>query len=123
MGRSLVNPFFWLAVLAVVLWIADRILLWCELRGWITYRRMPRVRHAFGNAALGIDALLQPERRHVIELKQGAEVHKEEDDEAGGNGRRRISDDDPADATRKPDRSSDGGGPRREDVPPAFRRD
>ena len=72
-----------LAVLGVAIWIVDRILLSCELRGWITYRRMPRVRHGYGNAVLGLDALLQPERRHVIELKQDAEVHREDDDEGG----------------------------------------
>ena len=71
-----------LALLAVAIWIIDRILLWCELRGWMTYRRTPRVRHAWGNAALGLDALLQPGRRHVIELKQDGEVYREEDDEA-----------------------------------------
>ena len=79
-----------LAVLAVVIWIVDRVLLWAEMAGWITYRRMPRVRHGYGNAVLGIDALLQPERRHVIELKQEAEVHREDDDEAGGAGRRKL---------------------------------
>jgi hypothetical protein len=72
-----------LALLAVGIWIADRILLWCEFRGWITYRRMPRVRHGFGDAVLGLDALLQPGRRHVNELKQDAEVYREDDDEGG----------------------------------------
>ena len=80
-----------LALLAVVLWIVDRILLWCELRGWITYRRTPRVRHAWGNAVLGLDVLLQPERRHVIELKQDGEVYREEDDEAA-RARSRLAD-------------------------------
>lgn len=86
-----------LAVLGVVIWIADRILLWCEMRGWITYRRSPRARHAFGNAALDIDALLQPGRRHVIELKQDGDVYREEDDEAARAQRRKMTstDDDP----------------------------
>jgi hypothetical protein len=71
-----------LAVLAIVMWIVDRILLAFERRGWISYRRMPRVRHAYGDAALGIDALLQPGKRHVIEMQQAAEEYKESDDEA-----------------------------------------
>ncbi len=71
-----------LALLAIAIWIVDRILLWCELRGWMTYRRTPRVHHAWGSAVLGLDVLLQPERRHVIELKQDGEVYREEDDEA-----------------------------------------
>ena len=71
-----------LALLAIAIWIVDRILLWCELHGWITYRRTPRVRHAWGGAVLELDALLQPARRHAIELKQDGEVYREEDDEA-----------------------------------------
>lgn len=86
------NSIALLAVLAVVIWIVDRVLLWCELRGWMTYRRTPRVRHAWGNAALGLDVLLQPERRHVIELKQDGEVYREEDDEAA-RARSRLSSD------------------------------
>ena len=81
-----------LALLAVVIWIGDRILLWCELRGWLTYRRTPRVRHGWGNAVLGLDALLQPGRRHVIELKQDGEVYREEDDEAARARSRLASD-------------------------------
>ena len=93
------SPFPLLAALAILIWVVDRILMWAEMRGWITYRRMPRVRHGYGNAVLGIDALLQPERRHVIELKQEAEVHREEDDESGGAGRRKL-DVDRDDSTR-----------------------
>ena len=71
-----------LALLAIVGWIVDRVLLALELRGWITYRRMPRVRHGYGMSVMNLDALLQPEKRHVIELQQQGEVYKEEDDEA-----------------------------------------
>ena len=83
-----------LALLAIAIWIVDRILLWCELRGWMTYRRTPRVRHAWGSAVLGLDALLQPGRRHVIELKQDGEVYREEDDEAARARSRLASDHD-----------------------------
>ena len=71
-----------LAVLAVVLWIVDRVALWMELRGWITYRRTPRVRHGYGMSVMSIDALLQPQKRHVIEVQQEGEVYRESDDEA-----------------------------------------
>ena len=114
--------FLWLALLAILIWIVDRVLLWCELRGWISYRRMPRARHAWGNAVLGLDALLQPERRHVIELKQDLEIHREEDDEAG-DGQRRITRDDGNGADRNSDRPADYSGAGGEDVPVAFRRE
>ena len=48
------NPLPWLALMGIAIWIVDRVLLWCELRGWISYRRMPRVRHVYGDAVLGI---------------------------------------------------------------------
>lgn len=61
----------------------DRLLLWCEMRGWISYRRTPRIRHGTGIAMLNIEALLQPSRRYVVERRQQEQVHREEDDEAG----------------------------------------
>jgi hypothetical protein len=73
--------FLLLALLSVIIWIVDRVLLWCELRGWMSYRRMPRVRHGYGHAVLGIDALLQPGKRHVIELEVAGQDYREEDDE------------------------------------------
>jgi hypothetical protein len=62
----------------------DRVLLWCETRGWIYYRRSPRRRHGAGTALLNIEAFFQPSRRHVIELRQDVELLREEDDESGG---------------------------------------
>ena len=62
----------------------DRLLLWAELRGWIIYRRTPRVRHGAGNAILEIDALLQPGKQHVLQLRQQEEIRREQDDAGGG---------------------------------------
>jgi len=62
----------------------DRLLLWCEWRGWIYYRRTPRIRHSAGTALLNIEALLQPSRQHVVELRLQDQLHREEDEEAGG---------------------------------------
>lgn len=70
-------------VAGVSLFLLDRLLCWLELRGWIYYRLSPRQRRAFGAAAFQIEALLQPEKRHVYELKQAAEIYCEADDEGG----------------------------------------
>lgn len=72
-------------VAAVVfgIFLIDRFLCWCELRGWISYRLTPRQRRAFGAAAFQIEALMQPEKRHVYEMKQAAEVYRESDDDGG----------------------------------------
>ena len=64
-------------------YLLDRLLCWCELRGWIYYRLTPRQRRAFGAAAFQIESLLQPQKRHVYEMKQAAEVYREADDEGG----------------------------------------
>ena len=70
-----------LALGAIVIWIVDRVLIWCELRGWMTYRLTPRVRRGYGMSVMNLDALLQPEKRHVIELKQDAEEYREGDEQ------------------------------------------
>ena len=67
----------------VLLFLLDRLLCWLELRGWIYYRLSPRQRRAFGAAAFQVEALLQPGKRHVYELKQEAEIYREADDEGG----------------------------------------
>jgi DNA transformation protein len=67
----------------VALFALDRLLIWCELRGWIAYRLTPRPRHAIGNALLAVEEFYRPSRRHVIELQQEGEVWREEDDEGG----------------------------------------
>lgn len=69
----------------VGLFLLDRFLCWCELRGWIYYRLTPRQRRAFGAAAFQVESLLQPEKRHVYEMKQAAEIYRESDDDDGGD--------------------------------------
>ena len=72
-----------LLVLAVLI-AADRVLLWAERRGWVTYRRSPRIRHSAGSALLEMEAFFHPSRRHVIEMREAERTYREEDDEAGG---------------------------------------
>ena len=71
------------AAVVLGLFLLDRFLCWCELRGWIVYRLTPRQQRAFGSAAFQVEALMQPEKRHVYEMKQAAEVYRESDDEGG----------------------------------------
>lgn len=71
------------AAAALGLLLVDRLLCWCELRGWIYYRLSPRQQRAFGAAAFQVESLLQPEKRHVYELKQEAAIYRESDDEGG----------------------------------------
>jgi len=77
----------WYAVAAASVlltgWALDKLLCWCELRGWISYRLTPRQQRSLGAAAFQIESLLQPSKRHVYEMKQQAEVYREADDEGG----------------------------------------
>ena len=41
------------------------------------YRLTPRQQRAFGAAAFQVESLMQPEKRHVYEMKQAAEVYRE----------------------------------------------
>lgn len=71
-----------LAAVAVAAFLLDRLLVWCELRGWIYYRLTPRQRHsAIGNTLLAIEELYRPSRRHVIEMRYEERVRREEDDD------------------------------------------
>lgn len=73
------------AGIAVVIGLValDRLLCWMELRGWIYYRLTPRQRRSLGAAAFQVETLLQPEKKHVYELKQDAEIYRAEDEGAG----------------------------------------
>ena len=78
----------WIAGLAAAGWILDRILIACELRGWILYRLTPRPRHemrrAAGSMLIGVDGLFRPAARHVAAVTREVAVHRESDDEGDG---------------------------------------
>ena len=78
----------WGAAVTALGWAIDRLLVACELRGWITYRLTPRPRHeirrAAGSALVGLDGLFRPAARHVSEVTLSAAVHREADDEGDG---------------------------------------
>jgi hypothetical protein len=78
----------WAAALALAGWVLDRMLVACELRGWITYRLTPRPRHeirrAAGSALVGLDGLFRPAARHVATVTREAAVHREADESGGG---------------------------------------
>jgi hypothetical protein len=81
------TTFLWLVAAAVALWLLDRALIWCELRGWIYYRLSPRPRsRALPNMLLGVEEIYRPSRRHVIELRMEEAVRQEEDDDGDGTG-------------------------------------
>jgi hypothetical protein len=70
-----VSASLWIAGLALAAWLIDRVLVACELRGWIVYRLTPRPRHemrrAAGAALIGVDGLFRPAARHVAAVTRG----------------------------------------------------
>jgi hypothetical protein len=46
-----------------------RLALWMESRGWIYYRRRGSS-GSLGNAVLEVHAMLEPDRRHLVEVQQ-----------------------------------------------------
>lgn len=65
---------------ATALHVLHRLALWAEARGWIYYTRRGSS-GSLGNAFLEVQALFEPNQRHVLEERQRAEEKEEEDDE------------------------------------------
>ena len=58
------------AAAAVVLFWLDRLALWMEKRGWIYYRRRRSPGGIVSSAILEAQAMVEPEKRHLIEVQR-----------------------------------------------------
>ena len=78
----------WVVGLAAAGWVIDRVLVACELRGWILYRLTPRPRHemrrAAGSALIGVDGLFRPAARHIATVTREAAVLRDDGEEGDG---------------------------------------
>ena len=68
----------WGAAGLVTLWLLDRGALWAEDRGWIYWRKRQPDRATSGNAMLEVQALLEPQKVHVIEERRAEHVQQEQ---------------------------------------------
>lgn len=74
------------AGLAAVVFLADRLLLWMEWKGWIDYRRTYPGRFNSGQvgpAFLAIQGLLEPEKRHAAEEQTALRTEEDQKDRTG----------------------------------------
>ncbi len=76
----------WLAIAGVLagLYGLHRLALWMESRGWLYYIHKQPSSSSLGNAVLGVQQLLQPEAKHVLEMREDQRLEQRE---AGGEGK------------------------------------
>lgn len=75
-----------LAFAALALWLADRLLLAAEARGWIYYRRRKASPGTRASAFLEMQSMLEPGRTHEVEAIRGEENGSEESGEPPSTG-------------------------------------
>ena len=72
------------AALVMGAWLADRFLLWCEVRGWIYYRRTKR-RPGLGTSPLAnLLSVYHPPQRHVLERMIEQDNDRDGEEQDGG---------------------------------------
>jgi len=83
------NPMsFWeiaglIITISATLFLLDRLALWMERQGWIYWRRSNGTSSRLANAFLELHAMLEPSKRHVVEVRK-----KEKRDQAeSGDGK------------------------------------
>jgi hypothetical protein len=76
----MVDLLLWFVGAVVVLFVLDRMLLWCEDRGWLNYRRHGLSRGGATYHALELQSFFNPSTREVMEVKY---EQREEQDESG----------------------------------------
>jgi hypothetical protein len=63
--------------------LLHRLFLWMERRDWIYYRHNKPSRTALGNAFLGIQSILEPDKKHVIEVRDAMRKATEQSGDDG----------------------------------------
>ncbi|MFY9726876.1 MAG: hypothetical protein WB579_02040 [Bryobacteraceae bacterium] len=78
----------WLIIAGLLIGVygLHRLALWMETKGWLFYMHKKANPNALGNAALGVQQIIQPGAGHVLEVRQSRRVHRDDlggPDEAG----------------------------------------
>jgi hypothetical protein len=74
--------FIYVAIVIAIFFL-KRGLAWLDDRFWITQGGHAPTYGTLGNAFLELQAIAQPEKQHVIEMKEDEKLKKEQDDAAG----------------------------------------
>jgi hypothetical protein len=84
----------WIAIAALVSvagLLLDRLFRWLEGRGWIDYRRNRLRRTAQGNTFLEVQSILEPDKKHVIEVR---DAMRKATEKSGDDGDQEAGDED-----------------------------
>ncbi|HEY1219209.1 MAG: hypothetical protein ABSE42_13650 [Bryobacteraceae bacterium] len=78
----------WLIIVGLPIGVygLHRLALWMETKGWLFYVHKKASPNALGNAAFGIQRIIQPGAGHVLEVRQSRRVRRDDvggPDEAG----------------------------------------
>jgi hypothetical protein len=68
----------WVIAGITAMYALHRLGVWMEDRGWIYYRKKHGSSGSLGSALLEIEALLEPSKRHVVEIKRRDESEQYE---------------------------------------------
>jgi hypothetical protein len=60
----------WIIAAGVTLFLLDRLGVWMEKQGWIYWRRGKGMSSRLGNACLELHSMLEPSKRHVVEVRK-----------------------------------------------------
>ena len=74
----------WLALGVAALWAADRLLLWCESRGWIYYRRRKASPGSGVSPLLEMLSIYSPGQKQALEMRIDAREQRDDEDRDGG---------------------------------------
>ena len=74
-----------LALIAVGLFALDQLGLWLERRGWLYYRKKEGSGGRVGNALVGMQSIIEPDKRHVQEIKRQRPTVQREGQEGSGS--------------------------------------
>lgn len=69
---------FWVLLVGGSLFALDRLFLFMESRGWIYYRRRKPGSSALSNACLEVQQLLEPSKKHIVQIKKEQKVEAKE---------------------------------------------
>ncbi len=73
--------FFAIAATLIALYGLHRLALWMETKGWIYYLRKRASPDTMGAAFLELQRMVQPDARHILEIKQNQRVEQHDQGE------------------------------------------